>query len=114
MYNAYHSRKHSQKLSETDWAKDLYKSPYETEAQAAENEKRPTNWDMYTTHSDQNVTIKVVGVFDTVGSLGLPDGVVNRVLGTGEKYKFHNTKLDPSTIFILHILTITANMNSRN
>jgi hypothetical protein len=103
MYSAYRSRKPAsdgrpaEKLSKTAWAKELYKSAYETEEQAAENEKRPTNWEMYTAHSDQDVQIKVVGVFDTVGSLGLPDGVVNSWLGTGEKYKFHNTKLDPST-----------------
>ncbi|EHK97522.1 hypothetical protein M7I_6732 [Glarea lozoyensis 74030] len=118
MYTAYRSRKPAQNgrpaehLSETAWAKELYKSAYETEEQAAENEKRPTNWEMYAAHSDQDVQIKVIGVFDTVGSLGLPDGVVNSWLGTGEKYKFHNTSLDSKIKHAFHALALDEHRGS--
>ena len=102
MYAAYRGRKpavkgqKAQHLSETTWARTPYKSPYETEEDAANNGKRPSNWEMYEAHSVQNVEIKVVGVWDTVGSLGLPEGVVTSWTGSGEKYKFHDTGLDPS------------------
>jgi uncharacterized protein (DUF2235 family) len=102
MYAAYRARKPATKhkeaehLSQTEWANTPYKSPYETEEEAASKEKRPTNWEMYAAHSDQKVEIKVVGVWDTVGSLGLPEGAVTSLTGSGEKYKFHNTGLDPS------------------
>jgi hypothetical protein len=100
MYKAYRARKPASKgqkaenLSETEWARGLYKSPYETEEEAARNEK--SNWDLREAHSDQNVEIKVVGVWDTVGSLGLPEGAITQWTGSSEKYKFHNMRLDPS------------------
>lgn len=40
-----------------------------------------------------HVPIKVVGCWDTVGSLGVPDGALTRYFGWNNKYKFHNTAL---------------------
>jgi hypothetical protein len=41
-------------------------------------------------HSWQNVKIKFLGVWDTVGALGLPFGILE---GLNERYAFHDTKL---------------------
>lgn len=43
-----------------------------------------------------HVPIKVVGCWDTVGSLGIPEGRLAKVvqtMGWNNKYKFHNTAL---------------------
>lgn len=49
-----------------------------------------------------NVKIKVVGVFDTVGSLGLPDNFLVRRLGLNERYRFHSTRLSSSRYLLPH------------
>jgi hypothetical protein len=46
-------------------------------------------------NSFKDVKIKVVGVFDTVGSLGYPDNVWVDVSDRNKPYGFHNTDLHP-------------------
>lgn len=46
--------------------------------------------------AEKNVTIKVVGVFDTVGSLGIPENVWFDVTGRNKgNHGFHNTDIHP-------------------
>ena len=42
----------------------------------------------------QKVKVKVVGVWDTVGSLGLPDSGFTSVTGWNDSFKFHDTALN--------------------
>lgn len=46
-------------------------------------------------NSFKDVKVKVVGVFDTVGSLGYPDNVWVNVSVWNKPYAFHNTDLHP-------------------
>lgn len=45
----------------------------------------------------ENVTIKVIGVFDTVGSVGIPENKLIEWIGWNNKYKFHDTELSDRT-----------------
>ncbi|KAH7103410.1 hypothetical protein BKA62DRAFT_60734 [Auriculariales sp. MPI-PUGE-AT-0066] len=54
----------------------------------------------------QEVKIKVVGVFDTVGSLGVPDTVVNNNESWRKYHGFHNTDIDPLIENAFHALAL--------
>jgi hypothetical protein len=45
--------------------------------------------------SEKNIKIKVVGVWDTVGSLGYPDNVWVETKAKNKPYGFHNTDIHP-------------------
>jgi uncharacterized protein (DUF2235 family) len=47
----------------------------------------------------QIVKIKVVGVFDTVGSVGIPDNTIVEYLGLNNKHNFHDTQMTPCMCF---------------
>lgn len=49
------------------------------------------HWDRQT-----EVKIKVIGCWDTVGSLGYPETAFGEWLGWNDKHKFHDTELSPS------------------
>jgi len=61
-----------------------------------ENEKHQLSWD---------VPITVMGCWDTVGSLGIPEGWFTKLFGLGKKYAFHNTELSDSTSFPVPLFT---------
>ena len=44
-------------------------------------------------HYKQDVRVVVLGCWDTVGSMGVPDGWLVRLLKLNEKYRFYNTQL---------------------
>ena len=52
------------------------------------------------------VAIKFLGVWDTVGSLGIPDFLVSNVLDREERYRFHNTRLGKNVECARHALAI--------
>jgi uncharacterized protein (DUF2235 family) len=58
-----------------------------------------------------DVKVKVVGVFDTVGSLGVPDNFLVRLLGLNDRFKFHDTELSSSRYFFL--LFIVAHVGNK-
>ena len=63
-----------------------------------ENERKQLTWD---------VPIKVMGCWDTVGSLGIPEGWFTKLFAWNKKYAFHNTELSDSTSFLSrHLLRI--------
>jgi uncharacterized protein (DUF2235 family) len=45
----------------------------------------------------KHVSIKLIGVFDTVGSVGIPDSFITEMTGVNAKYQFHDTELSEST-----------------
>ncbi|KAF8989790.1 hypothetical protein BDQ17DRAFT_420130 [Cyathus striatus] len=53
-----------------------------------------------------NVKIKIVGCWDTVGSLGLPETSLVRGLGFNRKYEFHSTQLSTSIENAFHCLAL--------
>jgi uncharacterized protein (DUF2235 family) len=59
------------------------------------------------TWGDENKKIKFLGVWDTVGALGTPYGIVTRwIMSKLFKYKFHNVKLSSSIESACHALAI--------
>lgn len=48
--------------------------------------------------SSKDVKIKVVGVWDTVGSLGYPDNVWIDLRAKNKPYGFHDTKIHPRKV----------------
>jgi uncharacterized protein (DUF2235 family) len=62
-----------------------------------ENEKHRLTWD---------VTIKIMGCWDTVGSLGIPESWFTKLFGWNKKYAFYNTELSDSTSFPVALLTL--------
>jgi uncharacterized protein (DUF2235 family) len=55
-------------------------------------------------HDRDRLRIEMVGVFDTVGALGIPDEAFNR--WTRERYQFHDIELSSITNVNLHALAI--------
>jgi uncharacterized protein (DUF2235 family) len=55
-------------------------------------------------YSNFPIPIKLVGVWDTVGALGLPGGLFRSTLG--RKYKFHDTELSSTIEYAYHALAI--------
>ena len=53
------------------------------------------------------VDIKIVGVFDTVGSVGLPENKWIDVSKWNKRYAFHNTDPHPGTYFLSQDLLVT-------
>jgi hypothetical protein len=56
------------------------------------------------THPIATVRVACVGVFDTVGALGVPVGILNKL--NRDKYSFHNVELSSITDVNLHALAI--------
>ena len=52
-----------------------------------------------------DVPIKVMGCWDTVGSLGIPEGWFTKLFGLSNKYAFHNTDISDSTSFPIILFT---------
>ena len=109
MYTIYKTKPHGTLIQDTAWGKD---NP--TVAQKSEKELTPE--DMITIYKGdkkmapyavrkgagadwltycQKPVIKVVGVFDTVGSLGYPVNILVDVTAWNKAYQFHDTDIHP-------------------
>lgn len=110
MYSVYKKKEATTPIEETDWGKP-------NSAIADKPEKDLTDKDMITISPGDNdyapykvrkgaganwlaychkpVDIKIVGVFDTVGSVGFPENKWIDVSEWNKPYAFHNTDLHP-------------------
>ncbi len=70
------------------------------------NDRMPADWRRLTdnVHDRNEVRVKLIGVFDTVGALGIPAGIAWRF--NREKYQFHDVELSSITDVNLHALAI--------
>lgn len=55
----------------------------------------------------KHVSIKFLGVWDTVGALGLPESYLSRALNSNKGYEFHDTELSDGKISMNHMLYIS-------
>jgi len=93
MYQAYKS-KGEQKFQKTEWW-------------GANSEKLGIHF--------KHVNIKFLGVWDTVGALGLPDSFISRALNNSKGYEFHDTELsDGRFLSNPYSLPIRTYSNSRH
>jgi len=78
MYDAYKKKEKGKAFQESDWWRDNAKN-------------------LRITH--KHVSIRFVGVWDTVGALGLPDNFVSKFYDFNKSLKFHDTELSDSELF---------------
>lgn len=55
----------------------------------------------------QKITeIEFLGMWDTVGALGIPIGFIRKILNRGDRYQFHDTKLSKKVKYAFHAIGI--------
>ena len=111
MYTIYKTKDPATPLEETPWgkpdpiiaekpAKDLKEEDMITitkgDKNIASTKVRKGEGHSWLQYCQKPVDIKVVGVFDTVCSLGLPENIFFDVSNWNKKYGFHNTDIHPS------------------
>lgn len=93
LYRGYMERQHGEPFKSTKAWKH-----YKATVQAREEAKRKLlGSPVPPTEIDTSVKVKVVGVWDTVGSLGIPDGRFTEHASLRSQFGFHNVKLSRST-----------------
>ncbi|KAH0593320.1 hypothetical protein MHUMG1_09042 [Metarhizium humberi] len=65
--------------------------------------KKGSGQDWFTDRYADNVSVKVVGVWDTVGALGIPSNTLWDVTTANQKYGFHDTRLNVKDVWKSHI-----------
>lgn len=110
MYTVYKTKPHGKPLEATDWGRED-----STIADKTKEEMKPEDWltiykgdkNMapykvrkgagagWLAHCHRPIDIKVVGVFDTVDSLGYPVNIFKDVTAWNEAYQFHDTDIRP-------------------
>jgi len=58
-------------------------------------------WEKQKSQVAWNPKIKVMGCWDTVGSLGIPESLFTKVFNLNKKYAFHDTELSDSKLLLL-------------
>lgn len=99
LYRGYMEREYGEPFKNTQAWKD-YRATVRAREKLREDlvdfrEESPGN--VSPTEFDTSVKIKVVGVWDTVGSLGVPDGRFTENTSFRSRFGFHNVRLSRST-----------------
>lgn len=84
-------------------AYELYRSHREVENEAEEEEFQQRAMQFREDHQSEPIPIQFLGVWDTVGALGIPIGFFS---GLNKRYAFHEVGLSPSVIGAYHALAI--------
>jgi uncharacterized protein (DUF2235 family) len=102
MYANYKAIQPDHLIEESLWAKQW---PMDQPAEKYSIKVKGTDWEFtkgsgyqWFKQSSKNVTIKVIGVWDTVGSLGYPENIWKDVTAWNKPYGFHNTDIHPRKI----------------
>ena len=113
MYTVYKTKDPAIPLKETPWGrpddqvakkkvKDLTEEDMITISKGdkhhAATKVRKGEGDTWLKYCQTPVKIKVVGVFDTVGSLGWPENIFFDVSKLNKSFGFHNTDIHPSKL----------------
>lgn len=100
MYANYKATKPGDKMEESPWIKEVWNNDGVTEK--FKIQVKGTDWEFdkgagasWYRNSRKDVKIKVVGVWDTVGSIGYPENVWIDVTEWNRPYGFHNTEIHP-------------------
>ena len=105
MYIAYKKKKPWQKIADTDWGRSTTAEPTlkETNGQYWLQKGKGKEW----LAACEKPDIQVVGVFDTVGALGWPDGTLaTNPFWKNSEHGFHNTDIHPAIKNAFHALAI--------
>lgn len=101
MYSIYKSVDASTPMQNTDWCKEWVKTN-DPKQDTFTIKLKGEDWKFtkgagrqWFARAEKQVTIKVVGVWDTVGSLGYPDNVWVDVMPRNKPWAFHNTEIHP-------------------
>lgn len=113
MYTIYKTKPPATRLEETSWgrfdlnvatkpAKDLTEEDMviitKGDKDHAPTKVRKGEGYSWLEYCQKPVDIKVVGVFDTVGSIGWPENIFIDVSKWNKPYGFHNTDIHPSKL----------------
>lgn len=100
MYANYKAIKPTDKIEQSLWVQEVFTDDDKPEKYTIK--VKGADWDFnkgsghrWYQDSRKDVTIKVVGVWDTVGSLGYPDNIWKDVTAWNKPYGFHNTEIHP-------------------
>jgi len=113
MYSIYKTKDHDTPIEATDWGKQN-----DVVADKTDGEMRPEDWITisngdkrmapyvvrkgvgagWLAYCQKPVDIKIVGVFDTVGSLGYPVNIFTDVIAWNKAYQFHDTDIHPGNL----------------
>lgn len=86
-----------------------YKSGYRLKKPASQ--WAPPEWHFF--HSGQALPVRFIGVWDTVGALGIPDDLeILNVLDNKKKWQFHNTRLGTHIQTARHAMAIDERRSS--
>ncbi|KAJ4304661.1 hypothetical protein N0V90_000188 [Kalmusia sp. IMI 367209] len=108
MYANYKSIAADESLEDSLWGKYWDGPPSKFTIKVKDEDwefKKGSGYD-WLAKAEKNVTIKVVGVWDTVGSLGYPDNVWRDVKAKNKPYGFHNTDIHPQIENAFHALAL--------
>lgn len=97
MYANYQALGSSDSMEESSWGKYWDAEP-ETYTITVKKQQKSFNKGAgyrWISQSQKNLAIKIIGVFDTVGSLGYPENVWFDVKEANKPYAFHNTEIHP-------------------
>jgi len=101
------------KTLDTDegWARvhTAYKTGYRRKK--PHSEWAPSDWTFY--HQGQATPIRFIGIWDTVGALGIPDDLeILNILDNKKKWQFHNTELGTHIQTARHAMAIDERRSS--
>ena len=118
MYSIYKTKPHGTPIGETEWGKENFAIAEKSEKDLKPDDlitisKGDEKIAPYTVRKGagagwlqfcQKPIIKIVGVFDTVGSLGYPKNIFVDVTAWNKAYQFHDTDIHPGNY--LHVLRV--------
>ncbi len=77
----------------------------------AKNKDKPANWKLL--HSGTAVPIRFIGVWDTVGALGIPDDLeILNLFDDPDNWRFHNNELGAHVQCVRHAMAIDEKRSS--
>ncbi|KAF2128261.1 hypothetical protein P153DRAFT_341764 [Dothidotthia symphoricarpi CBS 119687] len=108
MYANYKSCDPTKPMDESLWGQEWTGKPEQYTIKVKDHDKqfsKGAGFD-WLSKAEKNVTIKVVGVWDTVGSLGYPDNMWVDVSARNKPYGFHNTNIHRQIENAFHALAL--------
>ncbi|KAH9869062.1 hypothetical protein J1614_008139 [Plenodomus biglobosus] len=118
MYSIYKSIDATTDLESTEWYKDWVKTN-DPEQDTFTIKVKGEDWKFskgagrnWLDQAEKKVVIKVVGVWDTVGSLGYPDNVWVDVMARNKPFAFHNTEIHEQIENAFHALALDEHRKS--
>ncbi|KAF9772569.1 hypothetical protein IL306_009715 [Fusarium sp. DS 682] len=107
MYAVYKTLGPNERIGDTDWVKSPDSGSEDYFSLDVRGEivriKKGSGSEWFTSRFAKKVKVKVVGVWDTVGAIGIPSNIIWDVNNANRKYGFHDTRLNVKDVWESHI-----------